>query len=165
MVGNLYHAALQEELMKRLAVLFLMAFALNGALMAADEPLSTGRYVTGGVIGSAIGFGIGHAIQGRYIPLGLIFTLGEGAGLAAAIADSKASTTTGVFTSTRTNFGTAGVIGLIVLGGLHVWEIVDVWVTGNELRRHEPAPKHASLAVFPTVFHDSAPGVVVGMNF
>jgi len=39
--------------------------------------VSTGQYITGGLVGSFLGFGIGHAIQGRYLEKGYIFTLGE----------------------------------------------------------------------------------------
>ena len=40
--------------------------------------ISKNRYITGGVLGTALGFGIGHAVQGRWLSdKGWIFTSAE----------------------------------------------------------------------------------------
>src|SRR5262245_39925319 len=41
------------------------------------EALSTPRYVAGGLVGSFYGFGIGHAIQGRWLEGGWKYTAGD----------------------------------------------------------------------------------------
>src|SRR4051812_36567936 len=41
--------------------------------------MGNGRYISGGAVGSIFGFGIGHAIQGRYSEKGWIFAVGEAA--------------------------------------------------------------------------------------
>lgn len=52
-----------------------------------DGEVSTPRYIIGGILGTyPIGFGIGHAIQGRYSDRGWIFTATEAASLAVVIA-------------------------------------------------------------------------------
>src|SRR5205085_907677 len=49
--------------------------------------ISDTRYVLGGVIGTyPIGLGLGHAIQGRYMDRGWIFTVGELGSLAVVLA-------------------------------------------------------------------------------
>ena len=43
--------------------------------------ISQGQYISGGVVGTVFGFGIGHAIQGRWTKTGWIHTtLQSGAG-------------------------------------------------------------------------------------
>lgn len=155
--------------MKKLlwALLLAVAIVAGPAVADSDEPLSTGRYITGGILGSAIGLGIGHAVQRRYLPLGLIFSLGEAAGWTAFFADSTLTTTSSGFTTRVSSIGTVGVIGLVTTLGLHVWEIVDVWVTGNQLRKKEAPAKHASrpFTLVPVVMHQEAPGATLVLNF
>ena len=157
-----------------LVVLFLSLIAVPTraeeqikAQPAIKPALSTGRYVTGGVIGSVFGLGIGHAIQGRYIPLGLVFTLGEAAGYAAFFADTKFGTTnTGLVTSVRaTSIGTIGAIGLVVVTGLHIWEVIDLWVTGASLRDKAITDAGPRLMIVPTVMHNEAPALTMAFRF
>ena len=133
----------------------------------AKSRMSTGRYVTGGVIGTVFGFGIGHAIQGRYMPLGLVFSVGEAAGYAAFFADTKFGIGSfgGVTTVRTIDMGALGVIGLIVASGLHIWEVIDLWVTGAELRRSPVADNGPRLMIVPTVMHNEAPAVVMALRF
>ena len=95
--------------------------------------VSTGRYITGGILGSTLGFGIGHGVQGRYAEKGWIFTAGEVAGAALWLPaaaqcgkDNKDKTNNDdkKCTSSQNNLIVAGlVVGL----GFRIWEIVDVW--------------------------------------
>jgi len=107
--------------------------------------LSTGRYVGGGLLGTWMGFGVGHAIQGRYGESGLIFTLGQSAGLAMLVAGvinvAGPSTCFEQRTARRTRFVCVDdsrnenlwigsmITGAIVLTGLRIWEIADLWIT------------------------------------
>ena len=135
------------------------------------EGISTGRYITGGIIGSAIGYGIGHAIQGRYMPLGLVFSLTEAAATVVIIADAHKTADTNIFIfgDTKYALGTAGVIGLVALLGVHVWEVVDVWVAGAELRRKAPKADLASMktkiVALPIAPGGDAPGLSMVMRF
>ncbi len=169
-----------ETLKKKLMlapIFFALASAFGGTLANAAEPIkvkpassggiSTGRYITGGIVGSVVGFGIGHAIQRRYMPLGLVFTLGEAAAYTAFFADTRFGTSTslGVTTVRATSIGTIGTIGLIAALGLHVWEVVDLWVTGADLREKPVAEHSSKLMVMPLVMNDRAPGVGMAFQF
>ena len=41
------------------------------------KSITQGKYTAGGIVSTSIGFGLGHAIQGRYMQKGWIFTAGE----------------------------------------------------------------------------------------
>ena len=86
------------------------------------EPLSTGRYIAGGIVGTVVGFGIGHAIEGRYVFLGLMFTVVEAAAYAALIYSLA------TLFDENSSGGSLFVPSLAVFIGFHIWEIVSVWV-------------------------------------
>jgi hypothetical protein len=113
------------------------------------------QYVAGGIIGTVVGFGVGHAIEGRYMPLGLVFTVGEVASYALIIAglvncvddaanysfysNNNSSTTTCNHTAALT-------IGLVGFIGLRLWEIVDVWAAPPSInRRYDNLKEHVNL--------------------
>jgi hypothetical protein len=95
--------------------------------------VGAGQYIAGGIVGTFVGLGIGQAIQGRYLPTGLIITVGETAGLGMLIAG-----TTQCVVNTIGTLGTQNTqdcnssllsVGLGVYLGFHLWEIIDVWAT------------------------------------
>ncbi|UYL09615.1 hypothetical protein B9G69_003390 [Bdellovibrio sp. SKB1291214] len=93
-------------------------------------PVETGKYITGGVLTSAVGFGIGHGIQGRYAEKGWIFTATETAGLAMVVAG--AASCDDEVQANGSKKWKCDNDGLILAGfgvwiGFHVWEIVDAW--------------------------------------
>lgn len=100
--------------------------------------ISSGSYIAGGVVGSIIGLGIGHGIQGRYLPKGLMFTLAEGAGIGLAIAGYSALNR-GV---ERLSFDQAKsgyimyIAGISIFAGFRIAEIVSVW-TGARIKKSE----------------------------
>jgi hypothetical protein len=92
--------------------------------------ISTARYVTGGILGTyPLGFGVGHAIQGRWKEDGTIFTWGELGAVGVMVTGALGCTQdTGDKDWNCSSFEQ----GLIVVGaigfvGLRIWEIVDVW--------------------------------------
>lgn len=88
------------------------------ALLARGE-IGEGARVGGIVASVAFGLGTGHAIQGRWMERGWIFTFGELAGLGlGAVASSESDI------DART-VNVLGFVGLATFIGLHVWEIVD----------------------------------------
>lgn len=92
-----------------------------------NGPMADGSYIAGGVLGTVLGLGIGHAVQGRYGSLGWVFTLTEVVGAAAYIGGATCSVSGLGFGTTSCTFNTTASIGLAVLLGFHIWEIVDVW--------------------------------------
>lgn len=90
-------------------------------------PVVTSKYVTGGVITSIFGLGIGHGIEGRYGDKGWIFTATEATGYAMMIAgcnDRKDRDGDGDKECNNAGLAAAGAVLAI---GFHVWEIVDIW--------------------------------------
>ncbi len=122
-------------------------------------PVSNSTYITGGIIASTVGFGIGHAIHGRWYETGWVFTVAEGAGLlmlnAASSSCSKKADVNGVEKTECSNGGLA-IIGLSVFVGFHVWEIVDAWTGAIPI---DEGPK-AFLIPNP-----QAPGFGIAWNF
>lgn len=93
-------------------------------------PVPTGKYITGGVLASTIGFGIGHGVQGRYAEKGFIFTATEVGGLALILAGaSTCKEEIDIYgtKSTKCSSNSAIVAGAGILIGFRVWEIVDAW--------------------------------------
>ena len=112
--------------------------------------LSTGRYLVGGILGTyPIGLGVGHAIQGRWVSKGWIFTAGElitGTLLMTTSLDCLSET----FLRSDQNEGdqvqcdAAPLITLSAYGylALRVWEIVDLWRGGHlQQRRYQRLKK------------------------
>lgn len=93
-----------------------------------DRPLNLGTYITGGVLGTTLGFGIGHGIVGEYGSIGWVFTTTEVGSLALMVAGAavgwgqplggdKAQTGLALMT-----------VGALCLVGFHIWETIDIWV-------------------------------------
>lgn len=90
-------------------------------------PVSTGRYITGGVLGSAIGLGLGHAVHGRYLDNGYLFTLGElflPFVIGPAIYKMRTTKTQREKCTDFCGFTD----GFYIFVGLRVWETIDLWV-------------------------------------
>lgn len=88
--------------------------------------LPTGQYVVGGLLSIYPGFGIGHAVQGRYSDMGWKFTVGEVTSivvLAAGISDCVDE----LFDKDRNCNNSMVLIGALGYLGFRVWEIVDAW--------------------------------------
>lgn len=90
--------------------------------------IGVGRWITGGALASTIGFGIGQAVQHRWRYTGWIFTIGEtGSLLAVGYA--------GIDMSLNSDHRGKGdfqpyvlISGLILFGGLKIWDGIDGWV-------------------------------------
>lgn len=100
----------------------------NFVLAAAPEDLGTTRYVLSGILGTYPGFGLGHAIQSRYLEKGWIFTAGEGGFAVLGIVGlAECGTSAALFSTNSCNSNSkllAGMAGFLVF---KVWEIIDVW--------------------------------------
>lgn len=121
-------------------------------------PVATGKYVTGGVLASTIGFGIGHGVQGRYADKGWIFTTTEAAGLTMLLAGTTCKDETDIYGDTERKCTSSGVavLGLGVLLGFHVWEIVDAWAGAT------PVDSNVKAFILPD---PKAPGLGLAYSF
>lgn len=118
-----------------------------------SEKIGTGRYVTGGVLSIYPGFGIGHAVQGRYAERGWIFTVGEAAFATLAIVGMGECGVTAAITSKNDCKGNDKILlGLAGFTGFKIWEIVDAWYgphQNKQLSKSSKEPKFES-ALLPT---------------
>ena len=88
--------------------------------------IGPGRYVLGGVVGSYLGLGIGHAIQGRYsFSRGWIFTVGE---LTLIVIMSSSAYPCIHGCSGSSGPGLVMNIGIASYISFRIWEAVDLWV-------------------------------------
>lgn len=137
----------------------------DGSKILEIGEITAGPYIAGGIVGSVVGFGSGHAIQGRYLHDGWIFTLLEGSllGIGAAAGD---------FSPGYLGSGRIGVQGvtLFMLMGVRVWQIVDLWAKPpghnrryRELKAQMDDPK-TSLFIMPGAAGSSA-GVTAYLAF
>ncbi len=121
--------------------------------------ISRGKYITGGVLASTLGFGIGHAVQGRYSEKGWIFTAAEVTGLALLIHANcfRPRNTNSQIRSVREQSDcenvTEGIGGAALLLGFHIWEVIDAWTQA------QPLPNSSEVFVLPV-----EDGVNVSLN-
>ncbi len=99
--------------------------SVSGDLYYVSSMGSVPRYIAGGLLGTLLGLGIGHAVNGTWREIGRVFTYGEIIAIG--------SLTTGLmmtgFDLDGSDLGTAMFVnGMIVYVGLRIWEIVDVWL-------------------------------------
>jgi hypothetical protein len=124
--------------------------------LLARGPISTGEHIGGGVAALFLGFGIGHAVQGRWSDRGWIFTLGETASLGLMI---YGLTRTASCTLDATSGGSCSDSGLgwmaggaIALTGLHIWETIDAFVAPvGHNRRFRAAELRAGRPMYSTL--------------
>jgi hypothetical protein len=97
--------------------------------------ISDGQHIGGGLLGTFMGLGIGHAVQGRWGETGWIFTFGEAAtfglfayGLVDCVAESTEYDAYGndYQSSDDCAWGSL-IVGMLGMTVLRVWEVVDVW--------------------------------------
>ncbi len=144
------------------------------------EPLTQTRYIVGGVVGSALGFGIGHSIVGEYNSMGWVFTMSQVLSLSIPILAALTmaiiyweGSAAGTVDHLITTWGTFLWIGVALWAAFRVWEIVDLWVrphhrlsaSSNHPSTTQPVilpstPK-ASFAIIPTILPQG--GVGLGM--
>ncbi len=136
--------------LKRRSLAFGLAFASLPARAAASADYTptrgwqdTATYVGSGILGTVVGFGTGHAVQGRYLPMGATFTAIETAGLFLMLRYVPETSGDGDdhghddddFDFVAANDATLFWAGFTLFFGGKIWEIVNVWS-----RPEGPAP-------------------------
>ncbi len=145
--------------------------------------ISTTRYVIGGVLGTyPVGFGVGHAIQGRWSDTGWIFTAGEAGSAAVFLVGAlgcinneldKGFNGKNDCTGLNEALLVTGIIGFV---GFRIWEVVDVWSTPpshnrkyNELKDyiHKSQAKEIKTSLFlsPLYQPKMGQGLSLTLNF
>lgn len=98
--------------------------AEEAAILARGE-ISEGEHLGGGLVGTFTGFGLGHAVQGRFVDRGWIFLVGEAVSIAAAVTFAvRCAESSSINCEEEAGWLFAGVVGTI---GFRVWEVIDVW--------------------------------------
>lgn len=131
--------------------------------------VTTTQYVVGGVLGIYPGFGLGHAVQGRYISdNGWIFTVGEVVSLTMMMSGFTKCVGEAMSGNKEchSNTGAFGVLGFI---GFKIWEVIDVWVAPPRInkRYHELKGKNISeLQLAPMINPENkSGGLQLSFNF
>jgi hypothetical protein len=82
-----------------------------------------GGWLTGGVLSTFLGFGIGQAIQGRYKSRGWMFTVGDSVAVTVALYGAARCCQPAGHTEEYLVLG-----GVAALIGLRIWQTLDAWL-------------------------------------
>jgi hypothetical protein len=93
-------------------------------------------YIAGGLLSIYPGFGVGHAVQGRFTDKGWIFTAGELGSLGLILAGAGDCWSSSSSNNQTCNGGGAIVFGVLGFVGFRVWEVVDAWVAPPQINNH-----------------------------
>lgn len=114
--------------MKNILSAFIVTFIFSTSLTAQTDKteqneMSSIQYIGGGVTGTFVGFGLGHAIQGRWMSKGWLFTVNDLVvmPLAAIMLFAVGMGGNNVVTA-------AGVVVFYGSIGIRIWETADVWL-------------------------------------
>lgn len=142
------------------------------------KDITKARYVVGGVVESAYGFGIGHIVQGRWLEKGWVFTAGEVSAVAVAVYGFRelhrsswcSSEEFGIECGDRTYAHTLLLTGLVTYMGFRIWGAIDAWATPmaeagrrRTLRRRLGLPPGSYLAPVLSTTPD-ATGPMAGLD-
>jgi len=131
--------------------------------------ISTTRYVVGGLLSIYPGFGIGQAVEKRYMERGWIFTVGEVAAIGVLAVGVSECALQSIGSSSTTTNCTAGAatLGLFGFLGFKIWEVVDAWVVplNQNDRYHELTKgKNSDLQIRPYLYPLASGGGGGGIN-
>ncbi len=137
--------------------------------------ISLGHYMGSGIASTILGFGIGHAIQGRWKEGGWVHTALQSGPLAIfgglvifmINRDTVDSTGHGPAIDGTVIYFAGVTIGLgLVMSGLKIWEMVDIWILPDSIRVISSSSQNS---VFPSLYsyeHKvNAPGVRLQWQF
>ncbi|MEO7094875.1 MAG: hypothetical protein ABI175_16570 [Polyangiales bacterium] len=125
--------------MRWISALLVVMLAVQGAAaeptltdeeadILAHGEISLGKRITGGILASTLGFGVGQAVEGRWRYTGWIFTIGEGGSLL-LVGYAGIDMLLNTDHRQQGDWQTYALFGgLIVFGGLKIWDGIDGWV-------------------------------------
>lgn len=94
-------------------------------LLARGE-IGEGEHIGGGLAGTVVGFGLGHAIQGRFAERGWVFAASDAVATGMLIKYAvECANTTGTETCDDHGDWLAG--GMLIAIGFRIWQTADVW--------------------------------------
>jgi hypothetical protein len=144
----------------------------------ADRPISQGQYIAGGLVGTFVGYGIGHAIIGEYGNIGWVFTVTEALATVTAITgwmmlafSAMGDPGPGADLSARNRTGDIGLavmgVGALASTGFHIWEVVDVWSrpTDRIVKKGGFGADATRVGIVPMAFGDGRIGLMAGCTF
>ena len=130
--------------LRQLAVQKKIEFTKDQQRILDDGIMSDASYYAGAILGTyPLGFGLGHAIQGRYSSDGWKFTLGEVASILVlfrGISDCEY----GIFSSEGCSNDLIN-LGVLSLVGFRIWEIVDLWAVPTSLDKKKDTKTYNSI--------------------
>ena len=142
---------------------FLPPRSLEADLYYVQTTGSVGKYIAGGVLGTWLGFGLGHKVNGTWPEIGWVFTFGEIIA-AGAITTGVAMAGGDLEQLEEGKISTSMVIsGAIAFGGLRIWETADVWLR-PVIKGYRGQSSARSQALSPVAGTD-ATGVVLRAEF
>jgi len=137
--------------------------------------ISTGSLIGGGLAGTFLGLGIGHAVYGKYTSKGWIFTVGElGSFTIMALGVSQIGECFWGSSSGCSNAAGTYVVGAIAFLGFRIWELIDVWTLPSSHNRQYQAIKSSvelgsndkqNFFLLPLLSTQGAYGLRLGVNF
>lgn len=143
--------------------------SLEEQQLLAKGEISLGAHAGGVALNWLFGFGVGHAVQGRWGERGWIFTLGE-LGSVAAIVYGVTRICTGCDDRQNDDALTLVFGGLLAYAGFHIWSIADAAIGParhndrvRALKLRLGIPVHAR--VVPYVNRTRDGGGVAGLGF
>ncbi len=131
-------------------------------------PITKKKYISGGILGSTVGFGTGHLIVGKWKESGWLYTVGEVGFLALMVGGYKKSLGDTLSTGFNGNFDGANT-GLMLTGyvgfiATRIGEIFDIWARPKDHnRRYQELTNDnplASIQIYPTIDAEN-----LGLNF
>ena len=135
----------------------------EGSYESSVKTLSQARYLGGGIAAAIVGFGVGHAVQGRYKDKGWIFTAAEVVALGGYFTSVVLLAKDVVETKTI-NAGKGGlaVAFLVAFGAVKIWETIDAFILPSDYK----VVKESPLQISPLVLwnNNSTDDVDLGLS-
>jgi len=125
----------------------------------ARQEITTARFVGGGLLGTFVGFGSGHLVQGRGIAAAWPYTLTQVAALSIVFVECRPCKKSG-------SFSLHPLSGFFLYGISKLMEIISVWTpSAREYKIVSAADKLSTpkFAVFP-LYHDAQTKLVVQLT-
>lgn len=105
---------------------------------AHQKTISNNAYIASGLVSTFFGFGIGHAMQGRYGEAGWIFTAIDGVAFTGTVVSGVAAVGEGLGAIFGNQARSSSLSGYFFFGflalytGSRIWQIIDTWaLPGN----------------------------------